>query len=458
MTDELAALTSPENSNNPIALAQATREALAEGLDETAKRSISKSLGQNIEAGRIDCVLAILDSGAEPDWFDEHGATPIMVACNCGNAEAASILLARGASHSADPQTLGMPNAYPPIIQAGACAIPGAAECIHALAQSGASIDERDCEGTTALMAACERGLWANAKLLLNLGADPLLTDASGRTARERAQGLAPADYDELDHAISIAYRKRAPGTETSVPEEPSNNNTMVSNLGYNTALNSKTTRSMNSFERIRHLAEQTILSGIAKLLVGAYPHWTTGTPLAPGKTRIFFANHSSNLDTVALLAALPFELRKTTRPVAAKDYWIKTWATRHAALVALNAVLIDRKREEPGDPLAPAMAALEEGSSLIIFPEGQRNIGELPGPFKSGIYHLSKKYPEVDFVPVYLENIVRSMPKGNTLPLPLICRARFGEPIRAGVDETKNEFCERARQAVVDLAGIELE
>lgn len=212
----------------------------------------------------------------------------------------------------------------------------------------------------------------------------------------------------------------------------------------------------MNRFERIRHLVEQTTLAGIARLLVGAYPYWTAGT-FAPGRTRVYFANHSSNLDTVALLAALPYELRCHTRPVAAKDYWTKTWITRHAALVALDAVLIDRKRAEAGDPLAPACAALESGSSLIIFPEGQRNAQELPGLFKSGIFHLSRRYPEVDFIPVYLENICRSMPKGNLLPLPLICRARFGAPMRADASEDKNVFLERARQAVVDLAALDL-
>ena len=71
----------------------------------------------------------------------------------------------------------------------------------------------------------------------------------------------------------------------------------------------------MRTFKRLRHLAEQTLLSRIAKLLVGAYPHWTTGTPLEPGRPRIYFANHSSNLDTVALLPALPFNLRKDNRP-----------------------------------------------------------------------------------------------------------------------------------------------
>lgn len=212
----------------------------------------------------------------------------------------------------------------------------------------------------------------------------------------------------------------------------------------------------MNRFERIRHLAEQTALSGVARLLVGAYPYWTAGA-LRPGPARVYFANHSSNLDTVALLAALPFELRRRTRPVAAKDYWTKTWITRHAALVALDAVLIDRKREEAGDPLAPAYAALEAGSSLIVFPEGQRNVQDLPGTFKSGIFHLSRRHPEVEFVPVYLENICRSMPKGNLLPLPLICRARFGAPMRAEDDEAKNAFLERARQAVVDLAALDL-
>ena len=213
----------------------------------------------------------------------------------------------------------------------------------------------------------------------------------------------------------------------------------------------------MSAFHRLRHLAEQWAMSCLTKLVVGAYPHWFEGHPPAQGKARVYFANHSSNLDTLALLAALPFELRKDARPVAAKDYWTKSWITRHAALVALNAVLIDRKREDPGDPLAPAIQALEEGSSLIIFPEGQRNVSELPGAFKSGIYHLSVRFPDVDFVPVYLENIHRSMPKGNALPLPLICRARFGSPLRARPDESKNEFIERARQAVVDLAQAEL-
>lgn len=213
----------------------------------------------------------------------------------------------------------------------------------------------------------------------------------------------------------------------------------------------------MITFKRARHLVEQTLLAGVAKLIVGAYAHWRSG-PLPPGKPRIFFANHSSNLDTVALLAALPFNLRKDARPVAAKDYWTKTWITRHAALVALNAVLIDRKREDPGDPLAPAIEALELGSSLIIFPEGQRNVSETPGVFKSGIFHLSQRFPDVDLIPVYLENIHRSMPKGNSLPLPIICRARFGAPIRAAAGEDKNAFVQRARQAVVDLSLIDLD
>jgi 1-acyl-sn-glycerol-3-phosphate acyltransferase len=209
----------------------------------------------------------------------------------------------------------------------------------------------------------------------------------------------------------------------------------------------------MPSFNRMLHWAEQWVLVGAAKLLVGAHARWSNGAPLAPGRSRVYFANHSSNLDTVALLAALPSRLRKDTRPVAAQDYWTKTWLSRHAALVALDAVLIDRKRQSPGDPLAPAIEALKEGSSLIVFPEGQRNVGELPGAFKSGIFHLSKRFPDLDFIPVYLENTHRSMPKGQAWPRPMRCSARFGPAIRAGALETKDEFVARARQAVVDLA-----
>jgi 1-acyl-sn-glycerol-3-phosphate acyltransferase len=193
-------------------------------------------------------------------------------------------------------------------------------------------------------------------------------------------------------------------------------------------------------------------LSFIVRALVGARAQWVGCLP-AP-QQRIYFANHSSHIDTIALWCALPPDLRKTTRPVAAADYWAGGGFKTQLAMRGLNALFIERQADKrEGDPLAPLHAALERGESLIIFPEGTRREQALPGEFKSGLFHLATRCPQAELVPVYLDNLYRSLPKGALLPVPLTCSVRFGTPLQVRDGEAKNEFLERARQAVVDLA-----
>lgn len=195
-----------------------------------------------------------------------------------------------------------------------------------------------------------------------------------------------------------------------------------------------------------------TLLIGAVRLLVGASPRWQ-GT-LPSHTQRIYFANHSSHIDTVALWSALPPSLRARTHPVAAADYWGKGRFRRYVALCGLNAVLIDRSRSDPNtNPLSPLFEALDRGESLIIFPEGTRQLQALPGDFKSGLYHLAQRYPDVELIPVYLENLHRCMPKGTFLPVPIVCTVRFGAPLTRIPDEDKRSFLERARQAVIGAA-----
>ena len=190
----------------------------------------------------------------------------------------------------------------------------------------------------------------------------------------------------------------------------------------------------------------------IVKLLVGAYARWVGCEP-SP-KQRIYFANHSSHVDTIALWAALPIRLRYSTHPVAARDYWGRG-LKKYIATKALRAVLIDRAREDrSANPLEPLMNVLRQGESLILFPEGTRGREPLPGPFKSGLFHLAKEFPNAELIPVYLENLHRSMPKGALLPIPMTCTVRFGAPLTLANQEDKAEFLERARAAVVSLAG----
>jgi 1-acyl-sn-glycerol-3-phosphate acyltransferase len=193
-----------------------------------------------------------------------------------------------------------------------------------------------------------------------------------------------------------------------------------------------------------------TLIVAATRLVVGGQGVWIGCGPSE--RQRIYFANHSSHLDTILVWAAMPPELRRKVRPVAAADYWGKGRVQRHIAIKVLNAVLIDRETRS-SDPLEPLKAALAAGDSLILFPEGTRGTGELPSAFKPGLYHLAKAFPDVDLVPIFLDNLRRALPKGSLVPVPLSCVARFGAPLRLEEGEAKPAFLERARNAVVAMA-----
>jgi 1-acyl-sn-glycerol-3-phosphate acyltransferase len=195
------------------------------------------------------------------------------------------------------------------------------------------------------------------------------------------------------------------------------------------------------------------VLIGSVRALLGASPRWIGSKP--EDRQRIYFANHTSHIDTVALWSALPPELRTKTRTAAAVDYWGASALKRTIALQALNAVLIDRKRADAeADPLRPLYDVLEAGQSIIIFPEGTRRPEPLPAAFKSGLYRLAERFPNVELIPVYLHNLHRSMPKGTFFPVPLICTVRFGTALPRVAGEDKSAFLERARNAVIELAA----
>lgn len=194
-----------------------------------------------------------------------------------------------------------------------------------------------------------------------------------------------------------------------------------------------------------------TFLSGLTKMMIGAYPYWRGAEPTM--NQRVYFANHSSHLDTMAIWSSLVPNLRRITRPVAAKDYWGKGGVRGTIAHKALNVVLIERSGNGNDDPLQPLYNALEQGDSLIIFPEGTRRYEAIPAEFKSGLYHLSRRFPHLEYIPVYLDNTRRSLPKGVFLPLPVTCTVTFGAPLSIEFNEPKEDFLIRARDAVIALS-----
>jgi 1-acyl-sn-glycerol-3-phosphate acyltransferase len=203
-----------------------------------------------------------------------------------------------------------------------------------------------------------------------------------------------------------------------------------------------------------------SIIAACARGLAGPAVRWINCRPAT--RQRVYFANHTSHLDFVVLWSVLPRKLRALTRPVAAKDYW-NSGLRKRIAVNAFHAVLVERsgkmaevdRASAARNTLEILLEALGTESSLIVFPEGTRGNGLEVGPFKSGIYHLWSRRPDLQFVPVYLSNLNRILPKGEFLPVPVISRVIFGPPLQLAKDETKESFLGKAHTAVCALRDV---
>jgi 1-acyl-sn-glycerol-3-phosphate acyltransferase len=203
----------------------------------------------------------------------------------------------------------------------------------------------------------------------------------------------------------------------------------------------------------LRAKAMSLFLLGLVRLLTGAQARWYGCPPKA--EQRIYFANHQSHADLVLMWAALPQELRSITRPIAAKDYWTASTFKRWITTKVFNAVYVEREKKGDADPLQPLIDALESGDSLILFPEGTRGFTEDPQPFKSGLYNLARRFPGVVLVPAWIHNVQRVMPKGEVVPVPVLCSVTFGAPIALGEDEPRADFLVRARETVMAMRDV---
>lgn len=191
----------------------------------------------------------------------------------------------------------------------------------------------------------------------------------------------------------------------------------------------------------------------VAQAITGTKARWQGCEP--ERRQRVYYANHGSHGDFLLIWLALPEILRPMTWPVVGADYWTTGRVRRFLIRNVFRAVTVERGgKGKRGAGIERLSEALGENGSLILFPEGTRNTTDIQLlPFKSGLYHLALAHPNVEFVPVWIENIRRVLPKGDILPVPLLCSVTFGEPISVGNSESKSDFLERAHSAVVALA-----
>lgn len=196
------------------------------------------------------------------------------------------------------------------------------------------------------------------------------------------------------------------------------------------------------------------MLALTARLLSGATTRWIDCQP--DTCQRVYFANHTSHLDALVLWSALPRQVRMLTRPVAARDYWEKGRIRRYLANDVFHALLIDRENiKVHQSPVDMMIKAIGDTFSLIVFPEGHRNTNPEMDKFKSGLYYLAKKRPDLELVPVHIDNLNRVLPRGEFLPVPLLSCITFGAPMWLEAGEPKEAFLNRAREAVRRLKDV---
>lgn len=194
------------------------------------------------------------------------------------------------------------------------------------------------------------------------------------------------------------------------------------------------------------------VITLFARFVTAVRAIWIDNEPSR--KRRIYFANHASHGDFILIWIVLPPRLRRRTRPVAGADYWLKSPLKSFIGRDVFNAVLIDRNREtRTRDPIETMQEAIDGGASLILFPEGTRNETNEPlQPFKAGLYNLARSRPQIELVPVWIENLNRVMPKGEFIPVPLMCSVTFGPPLHVAEGEAVDAFLARARDALLAL------
>ena len=149
-------------------------------------------------------------------------------------------------------------------------------------------------------------------------------------------------------------------------------------------------------------------------------------------KQFILIANHNSHMDTMAIMSAIPSKYIHKVHPIAAVDFFGGSTVKKLLMRYLVNATLIKRDRNDPNnDPIDSMDKMVKKSRSLILYPEGSRGTAGVMTNFKKGLAYLIQRNQDVNVIPVYLENIYKTLPKGKKLILPYNCSIRFGDPIK---------------------------
>lgn len=167
----------------------------------------------------------------------------------------------------------------------------------------------------------------------------------------------------------------------------------------------------------------------------------------------ILVANHNSHLDTLVMMTLFPLRMQNRIRPVAAADYFLKNRWMAWFSLNIMHIIPLQRKGGKKNQDLFQGIyTALDQGDLVILYPEGSRGEPERLQRYKSGIYHLARKRPDVPIHPIFMHGLGKALPKGDPILVPFFCDVFVGEPFRW--QEDKQAFMEELNLRMAELAG----
>jgi 1-acyl-sn-glycerol-3-phosphate acyltransferase len=209
---------------------------------------------------------------------------------------------------------------------------------------------------------------------------------------------------------------------------------------------------------RIRTLLRNAALLAFHLLFVRPVLYWFVGVryrrrSLVPDGRCLVVANHNSHLDAAVLMSLFPLRRLPHVHPVAAADYFGKTWLRQTMAMLFMNGIPIERTAAPGKDVLAPVLAALDAGESLVFFPEGSRGEAGVVAPFRPGIGRLVQAMPDLPIVPVFMHGPERVWPRGELVPVPFTIEANVGRPRAYPPALEPREIAEQVRRDVLALA-----
>ncbi|WP_342525614.1 lysophospholipid acyltransferase family protein [Chryseomicrobium sp. FSL W7-1435] len=174
-----------------------------------------------------------------------------------------------------------------------------------------------------------------------------------------------------------------------------------------------------------------------------------TGAENLPEGAVLLIANHEGNFDIPVLIATIQKPFGFLSKVEVKKIPFIADWMTE------MNCVFIDRaNRRSAMKSIEDSSISLQQGHSLLLFPEGTRSKGQGVQEFKAGFVRIASR-ANVPVVPIAIYGTSQLMEQQNNRVTPAHVKVHVLKPVQILEGESTDEFRERVQQSITNARLI---